>query len=190
CELPTNDPNIQSVLTPKGGWATIDQKCKSGNWCPYSCKPGYYTNQWDPSIKCLDLNHCGSTHGGVFCNQGKLVYPFPDEPLCKKGIDGVFLINKKERPISVCQTVYPGSEIMLISTPLFPNKMQPLTTLPKDYWMNTSAHFYVNPLNTNDQHCNWGNANDYIGNWAPYLFGTNLGYQNNIYFRMALNPNF
>lgn len=190
CKLPKGIQNLQPIKSDSG-WATETLTCSSGNWCPYACEPGYYSTQWDPSVICLDPNHCGSTHGGLFCNNGKLIYPFPDTELCKPSADFVVVKNEVNSTVSLCQTVYPGSEIMLISTETTPGRDDiKLTTLPKSYWMSTGAHFYVNPIGSTKNECRWGDSEKPYGNWAPYLVGSNWGYQGNLYLRIGINPNF
>lgn len=199
CKLPT-DPNIVPI-TPSSanqGWAmSPDQSCTPGSWCPYACKPGMYSAQWDQSPEsniCTNGPACGSMNGGLYCSaSGELEIPKPDSPLCLDGIGRITVENRltgEGSKISLCQTVYPGNEAMLIPTVVVSSSSSPLNVLPNSYWMGTSAQYYVNPPGTDFTSCIWGNSSEDVGNWAPYVLGAGQGSDGNVYMSLSVNPNF
>ena len=51
-----------------------------------------------------------------------------------------------------------GSENLLIPTVAGPGSRVQLTSLPDDAWSGTSAHYYINNMNSNEQDCNWNDS--------------------------------
>ncbi|KXN71932.1 hypothetical protein CONCODRAFT_26348, partial [Conidiobolus coronatus NRRL 28638] len=193
CQLPLHDHIVPITPgLPNSGWAmSPHERCSAGSWCPYACKSGMYSAQWDPQSKCSLGPKCGSKNGGLFCNsKGELVKPFPDRPYCEEGLTGVQISNQLAGSVSICQTVFPGNEAMIIPTVAHSNEMLNLLTPPSTYWFNTSAHFYVNMPNTDASHCIWGQPDYPVGNWAPFIIGTNEGFQKNIFVSVQVNPLF
>ncbi|KAI9292985.1 hypothetical protein K502DRAFT_325543 [Neoconidiobolus thromboides FSU 785] len=192
CNLPT-DENIIPI-TPKQmnrGWAmSPDQGCKIGGWCPYACKAGYYSAQYDESAR-VQGPQAGSMNGGLKCEQGgKLTKPFADRPYCLPGMMNVHIDNRLDGQVSLCQTTYPGNEAMLIPTVAKPGNLQVINTPPQTYWQSTSAHYYVNPVNSSQDECIWGEKSKAIGNWAPFIVGSNEGFEGNTFVMITVNPEF
>lgn len=193
-----------------GGWAmSPDQSCFTRSWCPYACRSGFYSTQYDPLARCTQGPGCGSMNGGIYCSEkAEVVVPFPNEPLCKRGVASVKLSvasNWGEVEVQLCQTVYPGNEAMLIPT-LVRSKPSPTTNNvddgvmmlnvpPRDYWMNTSAHYYINKPTHADKGkgingCVWGSAKEPVGNWAPFVMGAGQGGDGRSYVSLKWNPLF
>jgi hypothetical protein len=66
-----------------------------------------------------------------------LVKPFSDKPLCVPGVGNVKAVNTAGKTCSLCQTVLPGNEDILI-----PNDVVDSTILAvpdTTYWDGTSA---------------------------------------------------
>ncbi|OMH83803.1 hypothetical protein AX774_g2685 [Zancudomyces culisetae] len=193
CNFPWGDGNFDNVVAitrgaANAGWAmSPDQTCKPGSWCPYACKPGYYSAQWDP--KALLYNGPGSMNGGLYCGlNGVLQKPFPDRPFCKPGMMNVKMVNALRGPVSACQTVYPGNEAMIIPTVVYPGQISDINVVPRDYWLGTSSQFYVNLEGSTNTQCIWGQANKPVGNWGPYIFGAGQGKDGNTYVSVQYNP--
>ncbi|PLB52287.1 hypothetical protein P170DRAFT_434083 [Aspergillus steynii IBT 23096] len=189
CEFPS-DAGLVSV-TPKmknAGWAmSPDQPCKPGNYCPYACPPGQVSMQWDP--KATSYSYPMSMNGGLYCDEdGQIKKPFPNEPYCKDGTGSVGVRNKcKGGDVSVCQTVLPGNEAMLI-----PTLVQDLATLAvpdPSYWCETAAHFYINPPGYGPETaCVWGTSSNPYGNWSPYVAGANTNSDGSTFLKIGWNP--
>jgi len=84
-----------------------------GGYCPYACKSGMYSAQWDPNSAPASGSNgfkgTNSMHGGLICNSdGTLTKPRPDQPLCLPGSPNVYLKNTLGASVSTCQTVFPG----------------------------------------------------------------------------------
>jgi hypothetical protein len=189
CQLP-DDPLIVPI-TPDAlnqGWAmSVDQTCVAGKYCPYACQPGYYSCQWNPDSS-ITRN---TMDGGLYCEQnGTLTKPFPDEPLCKPGLENVRITNRLDQNVSACQTVYPGNEEMLIPTVVEPGANVTLNVLPQTYWQGTSAQYYVNQPGTDSKQCVWGNPSEHFGNWAPFVFGAGQGFEGMTFISVRYNPNY
>ncbi|KXN71916.1 hypothetical protein CONCODRAFT_78082 [Conidiobolus coronatus NRRL 28638] len=193
CNLPS-DPNIVPI-TPGSlnkGWAmSPDQACKPGTWCPYACKPGMYSAQWSPDAKCPTGSGCNTMDGGLYCDaNGQLSKPKPDTPYCVNGLQNAFIQNQLSGSVGVCQTVYPGNEAMLIPTVANAGSSQVILTTPQNYWLGTSAHYYVNFPGTDANDCIWGSSDKPVGNWAPMVVGANQGYENNSFIMANVNPEY
>ncbi|OLY80444.1 putative secreted beta-glucosidase adg3 [Smittium mucronatum] len=178
-------------ITPyelNGGWAmSPNQACRRGTWCPYACAPGYYSTQWDPSAN--QANGPGSMNGGLYCDSfGVLRKPFPDRPYCAKGVNNANIRNTLPKPISACQTVYPGNEAMVIPSVAQPGSVTPLNVVPNTYWAGTSSQFYVNLAGSTEAQCIWGNPDKPVGNWGPYIFGAGQAKDGNTYISVQYNP--
>ncbi|KAI9290997.1 hypothetical protein K502DRAFT_272177, partial [Neoconidiobolus thromboides FSU 785] len=192
CKLP-NDSLITPITKDQlnAGWAmSPDQQCTYGKWCPYACKSGYYSSQWDPTSKCPNGPECGSMNGGLYCdNNGNLQLPFKDKPLCSLSLNNVNIKSELNEAVSFCQTVYPGNEAMIIPTVAEPQcSNQIINSPPSTYWQGTSAQYYVNPKNSDSSKCIWGDANKPYGNWAPYVLGIGQGAQSLTYMSLTVNP--
>ncbi|PVV05028.1 hypothetical protein BB560_000457 [Smittium megazygosporum] len=193
CKFPWKGPNNHYVypITPyqlNDGWAmSPDQQCKFGSWCPYACQPGYYSAQWDPQS--ANPTGKGSMNGGLYCDEnGILKKPFPDRPYCMRGMGNVIINNTLPKPVSACQTVYPGNEAMIIPSTAPGRGFVRLNVVPKTYWLRTSAQFYVNLDGTNDENCVWGKPDVPMGNWGPYIFGAGQAADGNTYVSVRYNP--
>ncbi|OLY80446.1 putative secreted beta-glucosidase adg3 [Smittium mucronatum] len=193
CKFPWSDNNSENiyVITPSAmnaGWAmSPDQECTRGSWCPYACKPGYYSSQWDPTA--LEPNGPGSMNGGLYCdNNGILQKPFPDKAYCLQGVGNAIIRNKLSQPVSACQTVYPGNEAMIIPSVAQPGSTVPLNVVPSTFWAGTSSQFYVNLAGSTEAQCIWGNPDKPVGNWGPYIFGAGQAKDGNTYISVQYNP--
>ncbi|OAA47683.1 SUN domain-containing protein [Metarhizium rileyi] len=187
CAFPTDDPNLVAVTPDQmnAGWAmSPDQKCEPNHYCPIACKSGMVMNQWDPSST---YTPGSSMNGGLFCDKnGNIEKPFPDKPNCVPTPPIVKVINKCKGEMSLCQTVLPGNEAMLIPTLV---KSEAAIAVPDtSYWQNTGAHFYVNPPGTGTDGCIWGTEDKPIGNWSPYVVGTKTDANSNTFVTIGWNP--
>ncbi|KAJ9077148.1 hypothetical protein DSO57_1019460 [Entomophthora muscae] len=195
CILP-KDTNIVPITPnkPNAGWAmSPDQKCTSGSWCAYACRPGMVSVQWDPSVQCAAGPGCTSFNGGIKCGANReIIKPFPNKPFCEQGLENINIRSELDQSVSFCQTVYPGNEDMLIATVANPHcKDQIITSPPASYWMGTSAQFYVNPAGSTAANCNWGDPKlGPFGNWAPFVFGAGQAKDGMSFASLTMNPNF
>ncbi|KJZ79869.1 hypothetical protein HIM_00583 [Hirsutella minnesotensis 3608] len=191
CQFPTDDPNLVAI-TPEGknaGWAmSPDQECKPGSYCPIACKPGMVMAQWDPKST---YSTSSRMNGGLFCDRdGKVHKPFPNKPNCVHGTGAVKVVNQCQKPMSWCQTVLPGNELMAIPT-LAEVATEVTIAVPGiHYWQKTSAHFYVNPPGTGVEGCVWGSESESIGNWSPYVVGANTDSNGATFVKLGWNPKF
>ncbi|OMH82352.1 hypothetical protein AX774_g4158 [Zancudomyces culisetae] len=193
CTFPwsaSNNDNVQ-VISPSGmnaGWAmSPDQSCQRGSWCPYACKPGYYSAQWDPEAK--DPIGPGNMHGGLYCDKdGQLKKPYSNKPFCVLGMGNVVIYNSLKKSVSACQTTYPGNEAMIIPTVAKPGQSIGLNIVPNTYWLGTSSQFYVNLEGSDEKQCIWGNEDKPVGNWGPYIFGGGQAKDGNTYISVTYNP--
>ncbi|PVU98311.1 hypothetical protein BB559_001683 [Furculomyces boomerangus] len=185
-----NTDNVHPITTDKknGGWAmSPDQGCFKGTWCPYACKPGYYSAQWDPNA--LLYNGPGSMNGGLYCdNNGVLQKPYPNKPYCVKGMSNAVIRNTLGQSVSACQTVYPGNEAMIIPSVAQPGGSVELNIVPSTYWLGTSSQFYVNLAGSDEGQCIWGNSDKPVGNWGPYIFGGGQAKDGITYVSVQYNP--
>ncbi|CUM63081.1 uncharacterized protein PRCAT00000646001 [Priceomyces carsonii] len=190
CSFPSNDGMV--LITPKSdnaGWAmSPDQKCTSGNYCPYACPPGKLMAQWDKSAK--SYTYPESQNGGLYCNDdGTVSKPFSNKGYCVDGEGTVLASNSAGGGnVAFCQTVLPGNEAMLIPTSVGSG----LTTLAvpgPDYFASTAAHYYINApgISTSDA-CSWGTSSKPQGNWAPYVAGANVDDSGKTFVKIGWNP--
>lgn len=77
-------------------------------------------------------------YGGLHCDEdGNIVKPFPDKPVCVDGTGTVKAVNNCADKLSYCQTVLPGNEAMLIPTLV---ESEAVLAVPgPDYWCSTAA---------------------------------------------------
>ncbi|KAL2823354.1 hypothetical protein BDW59DRAFT_97894 [Aspergillus cavernicola] len=188
CSFPS-DAGLVSVSpgSKNAGWAmSPDQSCKAGGYCPYACPPGQVSMQWDPEA--TSYSYPMSMNGGLYCNDdGEIEKPFPDKPYCQDGTGAVQAVNRCGDVVSICQTVLPGNEAMLI-----PTLVEDVTTLAVpdlEYWCETAAHFYINPPGYGPEiACVWGTSSNPWGNWSPYVAGANTDGDGNTFVKIGWNP--
>ncbi|KAL2869354.1 SUN domain-containing protein [Aspergillus lucknowensis] len=188
CEFPS-DAGLVSV-TPESknaGWAmSPDQPCEPGNYCPYACPPGQVSMQWDPDA--TSYTYPQSMNGGLYCNEdGVIEKPFPSKPYCQDGTGAVEAVNRCSDIVSICQTVLPGNEAMLI--PTLVKSVATLAVPDLSYWCETAAHYYINPPGYSpDIACGWGTSANPYGNWSPYVAGANTDGDGNTFVKIGWNP--
>lgn len=150
--------------------------CKDGMYCAYACPPGYRNTQWPET-----QGATGQSIGGLQCENGKLHLTNPglSTKLCMPGYDGVTVKveNKLNEQVPICETVYPGSEAMVIPTLVKPSSEMPLfcPKAEKNFkWkgMKTSAQYYINyaGLKVNEA-CTWNEPDSGMGNYSPLNVG-------------------
>ncbi|KAL8382921.1 hypothetical protein RB595_006611 [Gaeumannomyces hyphopodioides] len=186
CSLPDDSDlvAVTSNMMNKGFAMSPDQACKSGMYCPIACKPGKVMAQWKPNTS---YKVSESMDGGLYCDNGKPVKPFPGKPYCVDGTGTVTAVNKCGKVVSFCQTVLPGNEAMLIPTEVSGSSV--LAVPDTSYWASTAAHFYINPPGTTaSQGCIWGSDANPVGNWAPYVAGANTVADGSSYVQISWNP--
>lgn len=58
-----------------------------------------------------------------------------------------------------------------------------------DYWCKTAAHFYINPPGISAaEACVWGTNQQDVGNWSPYVAGTNTDDSGETFIKLGWNP--
>lgn len=58
-----------------------------------------------------------------------------------------------------------------------------------DYWCGTAAHYYINPPGTSTaEACVWGTNANPLGNWSPYVAGTNVDSTGLTFVKLGWNP--
>lgn len=131
-------------------------------------------------------------HGGLYCDNSGVVHkPFPGKPYCAEGTGTVGAQNTCGKPVSFCQTVLPGNEAMLIATQVGGDSWSQLAVPGPDYWIGSSAHFYVNtPGLTTDECCLWGDGTKPLGNWAPYAIGGQTTSSGQTFYKIGWNPKY
>ncbi|CAI6099979.1 unnamed protein product [Clonostachys chloroleuca] len=166
-----NPSQIYNLVTGVKG-----EKCESGGLCTYACPPGYFSTQYPLE----DQQSDGTSIGGLFCNSdGKLVLTNPDiDVLCKAGEGGISVKNELSKGVAVCQTMYPGTENMVIPSYAAAGGTVELLNPKQDFFKwggaKTSAQFYVNKAGyTVEESCQWQPEQDPTGagNWAPIVIG-------------------
>lgn len=151
--------------------------CTKGSFCQYACAPGYQMAQWPTN----NQGNTGQSIGGVYCNsQGKLeLTRSGSNVLCEKGAGGISIKNTLSEKVSLCRTLYPGTEAMIIPTVAEPGATVEVTNpIQSKYyqWQGkmTSAQYYLNLKGYGpDQACVWNApANPTaLGNWAAVIIG-------------------
>ena len=93
---------ISDITTMKIG------PCGDGMMCSYACPTGYQKGQW-PKAQGLTKQSVG----GIECKNGKLYLPggADSKKLCIAGVGGVKVHNTIGKPIAVCRTDYPGTNV-------------------------------------------------------------------------------
>lgn len=178
------------AVTPheeNAGWAmSPNQPCEPDHYCPYACPPGQVMMQWDPSA--TSYAYPKSMNGGLYCDvDGKISKPFPDKPYCQDAKAGIGALNNATGSVAFCQTVLPGNEAMLIPTRV--DDWTELAVPGTDYWCGTAAHYYINPPGTGcEKACVWGTNDSPIGNWSPYVAGTNVDKNGETFIKLGWNP--
>lgn len=188
CAFPTDDPDMVAITkdSDNAGWAmSPDQTCDEDSYCPFACKPGMVMAQWDPEST---VSFPSSMNGGLYCGKGgKVSKPFKNKPNCVKGTGAVKAVSKAGKSLSMCQTIYPGNEAMIIPT-LVDSIGATLAVPDTEYWCKTSAHFYVNPPGSSESDCIWGDESTAIGNWTPYVAGANTDSNGDTFLTISWNP--
>lgn len=192
CKFPS-DKGLVSVTSgsSNGGWAmSPDQKCTSGNYCPYACPPGKLMAQWDKSA--TSYSYPKSQNGGLKCNSdGTTSKPFSDKDYCVDGEGTVEVKNKGGSGVAFCQTVLPGNEAMLIPTEVDLGSTQTIAVPGSDYYAGSAAHYYVNPPGVSaDDGCTWGTKDKAQGNWSPYVAGANTDDKGQTFVKIGWNPKY
>lgn len=142
--------------------------------------------QWDPTA--TEYTHPQSVRGGLECTkEGKVKKPFPNKPYCTPGAGTVGVKNKAVKNVAFCQTVLPGYEDMLIPTDV--ENDATLAVPGTDYWAETAAHYYINPPGVSKYDaCVWGSNKRPVGNWSPYVTGTNQDGSGKTFVTLGWNP--
>ncbi|CAH0000956.1 unnamed protein product [Clonostachys byssicola] len=152
------------------------ESCETGGLCTYACPPGYFSTQYPLE----DQQSDGTSIGGLYCNSnGKLELTNPDiNVLCQKGEGGISVKNELSKGVAVCQTMYPGTENMVIPSYAAPGGTVELLNPKQDFFKwkggKTSAQFYVNKAGyTVEESCQWQPPQDPLGagNWAAIVIG-------------------
>ncbi|VUC20295.1 unnamed protein product [Clonostachys rosea] len=166
-----NPDQIYNLVTGVSG-----EKCESGGLCTYACPPGYFATQYPLKDQQAD----GTTIGGLYCNsKGNLDLTNTDvSVLCKAGEGGISVKNELTKGVAVCQTVYPGTESMVIPSYASAGGTVELMNPKQDFFKwggaKTSAQYYVNKAGyTIEEACVWESDKDKpgAGNWAPMNIG-------------------
>lgn len=189
CQFP-NGENMVAVTpgSKNAGWAmSPDQECKPGDWCPYACKAGMVSTQWQPGST---YSYPASMNGGLHCKaDGTIEMPFPDKPYCVPGTGAVKAVNQCAKPMMWCQTVLPGNEAMLIPTSVDSSAIIAVPDI--NYWQSTAAHFYLNAPGVGaDEACTWGTPSQAKGNWAAIVAGANTDASGQTFVKVGMNPTF
>ncbi|KAK2071096.1 hypothetical protein P8C59_005547 [Phyllachora maydis] len=176
---------LHRIRASNNGFAmSPDQPCVEYGYCPIACKPGKVMAQWQPHTS---YKYPESMNGGLLCQGGQAVKPFPDAEYCVDGTGTVKVINNCGPPVAFCQTVLPGNEAMLI--PTLVESSETLAVPGPDYWAGTAAHYYVNAPGVKvDQGCIWGDPSNPFGNWAPYVAGANTDKNGRTFVKIGYNP--
>ncbi|RVX73355.1 hypothetical protein B0A52_02997 [Exophiala mesophila] len=127
-------------------------------------------------------------NGGLYCdNNGNIQKPFPDRPYCQSTSSNIGVQNRAGGVVSFCQTVLPGNEAMLIPTSV--SDYASIAVPDPSYWCSTAAHYYINPpgVGTEDA-CVWGTNANPVGNWSPYVAGTNVDASGQTFIKLGWNP--
>lgn len=192
CKFPTNAGLVAVTPNSKNaGWALLpDQQCTAGSYCPYACPPGKVMAQWDPASTSYTVSE--SQNGGLYCgDDGAVSKPFTEKDYCVDGTGTISVDNKAGSDVAFCQTVLPGNEAMLIPTNIGGGNTRTIAVPDADYWASTAAHYYVNaPGISTDEGCVWGTKSKALGNWAPYVAGTNTDDSGKTFVKIGWNPKY
>lgn len=75
---------------------------------------------------------------------------------------------------------------------LIPTEVSGFATLANpgpDYWCSTAAHYYINPPGTGaGEGCVWGSKDNPVGNWSPYVAGSNVDDSGETFLKLGWNP--
>ncbi|KAB5577719.1 hypothetical protein GE09DRAFT_529480 [Coniochaeta sp. 2T2.1] len=188
CSLPDHPDLVPVPGELNHGFAmSPDQTCANGTYCPIACVPGKVMAQWK---KGTGYTYPDSQYGGLLCDNGEPVKPFPDRDFCMDGTKTVYARNDASEVISFCQTVLPGCESMLIPTEVQPGESVAIAVPGSNYWAKTAAHYYVNPPGTGAGGCIWGTPDHAIGNWAAYVAGANTVDSGTTFLTVGWNPKY
>ncbi|KAH8911420.1 hypothetical protein BR93DRAFT_874198 [Coniochaeta sp. PMI_546] len=187
CSLPDHPDLVKVPGQMNNGFAmSPDQVCADGGYCPIACVPGKVMAQWKPNTT---YKYPESMDGGLYCDGGQPVKPFPDKPYCVDGTGTISAQNQCSQVVSFCQTVLPGNEAMLIPTDVQPGQTSVLAVPGPSYWASTAAHYYINPPGTpGSKGCIWGDPSQPIGNWAAYVAGSNTDENGQTFVKIGWNP--
>ena len=160
--------------------------------------------QWDP--KATSYTYAASMNSGIYCNSdGAASKPFVSRPYCMKGVSNVGMKDSTGKGCTVCQTVLPGSESMLIPTTI--EGWSEIIVPGTDYWYAAAAQcvnhdpqataptksdsFYINPpgMSTEDG-CVWVTAAKPQGRWSPYVAGPIQDGSGNNFVKIAVTPKY
>ena len=180
--LPMGNNYMDHVIYLPGknnqGWA-IDPKTEpiQNAWIPYACEAGYYATQFNEAQGIPSHGNGWTIENslqGLYIDKDGYVH-VPKTPLCKKGGQQAYLVNNLHLPITICQTVYPGTEIPQIPTTTYPGDTVLVTTFPDHYWHDVSAHYYVNlPGVHPEKACRWEESTITGVSKSPYVLGGNI----------------
>jgi len=129
-------------------------------------------------------------YGGLHCGtDGTISKPFPNKPYCVEGAGTFVAVNECSKQVSICQTVLPGNEAMLIPNSVPAGGDLTLAVPDPSYWCSTSAEFYVNiPGYNTDTACVWGDGSAPYGNWSPFVAGANQAANGDTFVMVGINP--
>ena len=129
-------------------------------------------------------------YGGLHCGtDGTISKPFPNKPYCVEGAGTFVAVNECSKQVSICQTVLPGNEAMLIPNSVPAGGDLTLAVPDPSYWCSTSAEFYVNiPGYDTDTACVWGDGSAPYGNWSPFVAGANQAANGDTFVMVGINP--
>ncbi|KAJ6786860.1 hypothetical protein PWT90_00001 [Aphanocladium album] len=155
------------------------EDCTPGAFCNYACKSGSQMMQW-PSLQ----GSTGQSIGGLYCNDdGYLELTRPSfKRLCEEAEGGVVIQNDLVELVSICKTLYPGTESMVIPTVAQPGQQIPVTNPNQETYykwkdMKTTSQYYINPKGVKPEDaCVWKSSTcpDRCGNWAPINLGVGM----------------
>src|SRR5271170_8087961 len=115
--------------------------------------------------------------------------PFPDKPYCVDGAGTFVAINECSEAVSICQTVLPGNEAMLIPNSVPAGGDLTLAVPSTSYWCETAAEYYINtPGYDTTTACVWGDGSQPYGNWAPFVAGANQVASGETFVMIGINP--
>lgn len=114
---------------------------------------------------------------------------FPNSPYCADGAGSFVAVNECSEEISICQTVLPGNEAMLIPNSVPAGGDLTLAVPSTSYWCETAAEYYINsPGYDTATACVWGDGSEPYGNWAPFVAGANQVASGETFVMVGINP--